>query len=155
MTAVFDEKVNLFPRDATAALVLVFVATDIFIAICMAAGIGVDAIEFSAITIVFAAVMMIAVFVKIRITVTDNVLTVRFLKSRRISFENILDKVSGDSDDMRNYIGWGIKNVKHTNLICPGYEDSVAVKLIGRRILTVSTSRPEELMSALPDRKKD
>lgn len=147
---VFEEKEDILPRDALYALIAVLVATDVFILICTGLDIGTPMWMFYATTAVFAFMILASVFIKMTITVDDENLTVRLIKSHTVPLSSIIDFKVGDVDIVKNYSGWGLKGVKFKNVICIGYERAVSLKLMGRKVITFSTSRPEELVALLP-----
>ena len=91
---------------------------------------------------IFAAVTAVCVFVcmfvKIRITVDDENLTVSVFKPYVVPLAHVIDVKKGDIDVTRNYSGWGIKKVKFRNYTAHGIEGAVTVKLAGRIVLTMT-----------------
>jgi hypothetical protein len=145
----FEESESLIPRIAFIALTLVFTATSVFMLICTQLDLGIGILEAASVITVFAVVVLVSYVVKLRIAVEDEVLTVRMIRKYRIPFSDIIDTKTGDIDVIRNYSGWGLKNVKFKNLICSGYEFGISIKLIGKKVMTISTSRPDELAALL------
>ena len=151
MAPSYEEIENLIPKNSFIALVSILVATDVFILICT----QVEAVPtpfwmFTASTMIFAALILSCFFVKLRITIEDDVIRIRFIKSYNIEFKDIIDHKIGDVSIIRNYSGWGLKNVKFKNLICVGYEMGISFKLMGRKVITISSSDPEKIASLIP-----
>lgn len=151
MTAVYEEIQNVLPKNAFIMLTAVLVATDIFLLIChFIESIGTPLWMFGATSVIFAAIILFCFFLKLKIRIEDDAVHIRFLKRYDIPFSDIIDYKTGDIDIIRNYSGWGIKKVTFKNLISAGYDQGVSLKLMGRRVITVSVSDPETFVSFLP-----
>lgn len=151
MTA-YEETESLIPRIAFQMLLIILVASDIFILVCTQLDIGTQMWMFYATTLVFVAIALIFGLIRLHITIDDETITVGFLKMRNIPLSDIIDYKTGDVDILRNYSGWGSKSVKYKNYICNGYDSAISFKLIGRNVVTISTANPEEIISHLPDK---
>ena len=151
MAKTFEETQDLLPRNAFVMLTAVLVATDIFLLMCSFIGsIGTPIWMFYVSSIVFAAIILFCFFLKLRIWIEDDVIHIRFLKRYDIPFSDIIDYKTGDVDIIRNYSGWGIKKGTFKNLISIGYDRGVSLKLMGRRVITISVSDPDEFVALLP-----
>ena len=151
MANTFEEVQDLIPKSTFLILVAVLTATDVFILVCtFIESIGTPFWMFAATSVISVAIIIFCYFVKLRISVDNDVITIRFLKIYVIKFEDIIDYKLGDLDIMRNYSGWGIKKVSFKNLTCVGYDSGISLKLTGRKVITISLSEPEEFASLLP-----
>jgi hypothetical protein len=151
MTKTFEETQDLIPRNALFIMIAALVATDVFILICcFIESVGTPFWMFAATSAIFAAVILLCVLVKLKISVHDDTIHIRFIKRYVIPFGEVIDYKVGDIEKIRNYSGWGIKKVTFKNLICVGYDRGISIKLAGRRVYTVSLSDPEGFASLLP-----
>ena len=151
MTETFKETQDILPRDAFLIMAAVLIATDLFILACsFIESISTPLWMFISTSVIFAAIIVFLMLVKLRISVADGVITLRFLKQYVILFEDIIDNKVGDLDIIRNYSGWGIKKVTFKNLICVGYDRGISLKLTGRKVMTISLSDPEGFAALLP-----
>jgi hypothetical protein len=150
--AVFEETESILPRVAFIALVAILIATDAFIGICTQIDeIGTDVWMFAVSTALFTIIILVFFFVKLRVSVDNSIITIRFIKKYEIPFTDIIDLKVGDIDIIRNYSGWGLKGVKFKNLICSGYERGISLKLLGKRVFTLSLNDPDALAALIPD----
>jgi hypothetical protein len=155
MTA-YEETEFLIPKIAFQMLVLILVATDVFLLVCAVTGIGDTPMwMFYASTAIFAAAILIFYMLRLHISVDDEKITIKYLKKIEIPFSDIIDTKTGDIDIIRNYSGWGMKNVKFKNYICHGYENGISLKLMGKRVITLSTADPEAIAALIPENKED
>ena len=155
-TRTFEEVQNLLPKNAFVIMVIVLIATDVFILIChFIESIGTALWMFAATTVIFAAVIIICWLIKLRIRVENETITIRLIKRYTIPFGEVIDHKVGDVSIIRNFSGWGIKKVSFKNFICAGYDNGVSLKLTGRRVFTFSLSDPEGFVSLLPLPKTD
>ena len=151
MTKTFEEVQDIMPRNAFIIMSAVLIATDAFMLVCsFIESVGTPLWMSAAASVIFAGIILFCLFVKLRITVEDDVIAVRFLKRYVIPFGEVIDHKTGDVDIIRNYSGWGIKKVTFKNIICVGYDNGVSLKLTGRRVFTFSLADPERFSSLLP-----
>jgi len=151
MAKTFEEVQNILPKDAFVIMSVVLIATDVFILICcFIESLNIPLWVFGATSVIFAAIIVFCLSVKLRIFVENGVIHIRFLKRYAIPFGEIIDHKVGDIDVIRNYSGWGIKKVTFKNLICAGYDNGVSLKLTGRRVFTLSIGDPDTFASLLP-----
>lgn len=155
MTVKYEEIENIIPKNAFYALIFILIASDAFMLVCALADIGTEMWMFAITTVIFAIIIVAAFFVKMKVSVDDEKIVVILVKKYVIPFSDIIDHKVGDIDIIRNYSGWGIKNVKFKNLICAGYEKGITLKLIGRKVMTVSLSDPEAFVSFIPEKKEE
>lgn len=155
MAVIFEETQDIIPNISLKILILIIVATEVFIAACCALDYTAWW-QFGLLTLVFVIFFCICYFVKIRITVTERDISVRMLKTFTVPLDHVIDVKKGDIDIMRNYSGWGIKKVKFKNYAAPGIDGAVSAKLTGRTVLTVTTRHVDELYDILMEnRRKD
>ncbi|MDR1691165.1 MAG: hypothetical protein LBR42_04930 [Candidatus Methanoplasma sp.] len=156
MTKTFDEVQDIMPKNAFLIMAAVLIATDVFILLCyFIESVNTPIWKFAATTVIFAAMILFCFFVKLKISIEDDVIRLRFLKSYDIPFGDIIDYKTGDVDVIRNYSGWGIKKVTFKNLISIGYEQGISLKLTGRKVYTISIADPGHFASLLPMQKKE
>jgi hypothetical protein len=155
MTKAFEEIQDIMPRQAFIIMAAVLIATDLFILICLfIESVGTPIWMFAVTTVLFAAIIIFLYFVKLRISIEDDVIYLSLLRKYIIPFGEVIDKKTGDIEIIRNYSGWGMKKVVFKNLICIGYDRGVSLKLTGRRVTTISLSDPEMFASLLPPPQK-
>ncbi|MDR3075406.1 MAG: hypothetical protein LBU30_05150 [Candidatus Methanoplasma sp.] len=139
------------PRNSLAIMASVLAATSLFILLCaFIESVKTPIWMFIATSVIFAAIMIFCLSAKIRISIEDEVLHIRFLRLHMIPLENIIDYKIGDLSIMRNYSGWGISKVTFKNIIAIGYERGISMKVSGRRVFTISLSDPEGFAGLLP-----
>jgi hypothetical protein len=149
--AVFEEVQSVLPRIAFIALAAILIATDAFIGICTQIDtIGTEIWMFAVTSVLFVVIILAFFFIKLKVSVSDDIITIRFVKKYDIPFSDVIDSKIGDIDIIRNYSGWGLKGVKFKNLICAGYERGISLKLLGKRVFTISLSDPEALSALIP-----
>ncbi|AIZ56520.1 hypothetical protein Mpt1_c06340 [Candidatus Methanoplasma termitum] len=151
MTKTFEEVQDLIPKKEFFILTAVLISTSIFIFICtFVESLNMPVWAFPITTVTFAAIIIFCFFVKLKISIEGEVISIMFIKSYAIKFEEIIDYKVGDLNIMRNYSGWGIKKVTFRNLVCFGYDSGISLKLTGRKVMTISLSNPEQFASLLP-----
>jgi hypothetical protein len=151
MVAVFEEIEDIIPRNTFIALLAVFVATSVFMLICtMIESINTPIWMFVVTTVIFSVMTLACYFIKMKVRIEDDIVHIQLIKHHVIPFGDIIDHKIGDIDIIRNYSGWGFKNVKFKNMICAGYDEGVSLKVIGRMVITFSVSNPEHFVSLLP-----
>ena len=151
MTKAFEEIQSILPKNAFIIMVIILAATDAFILICcLIEPLNTPFWMFAGTSITFAAIILVCSLIKLRISIEDETIKIRYLKGYTIPFKEIIDHKTGEISVMRNYSGWGIKKVTFKNLISVGYDQGVSLKLTGRRVFTISLSEPERFTSLLP-----
>lgn len=150
--AAYKETEFLISKIAFQMLLLILIATDIFILICTQLDIGTEAWMFYIATIVFTVVILIFYFLRLHIEIDteSSKIIITYMKKRTIPFSDVIDHKTGDIDIIKNYSGWGPKNIRYKNYICHGYDRGISFKLRGRMIVTLSTSDPEAIASLVP-----
>jgi len=156
MTAVFEETENIIPKNAFIALVAILATTSVFMLICtVIESIDTPMWMFIVSTVLFSVMILACYFIKMRIRIEDDIIHIKLIKHHTIPFTEIIDYKIGDIDIIRNYSGWGFKNVKFKNFICAGYDSGVSLKIMGKRVITFSVSDPEGFVSLLPSHEKE
>lgn len=145
MAVIYEETQSFIPEIPLKILILTLVATDLFVLVCSITDLIEGYWQFAAFTAVCAAIILVLLFVKIRIVIDDENLTVSSVKKYTVPLANIIDVKKGDIDILRNYSGWGIKKVKFKNYTVNGIDGAVSLKLMGRIVLTMTTSEPDRL----------
>lgn len=148
--AAYEETEFLISKIAFQMLLLILIASDIFILICTQMNIGTEMWMFYIATIVFAAVILLFYLLRLHIIIDDSTITIKYVKKRVVKFTEVIDHKTGDIDVIRNYSGWGSKNVKYKNYICHGYERGISFKLMGRNVITLSSADPETIAALVP-----
>ena len=150
MEPIYEETERLLPRTAFIILAAMLIASDVFILVCTQLDIGTQMWMFYIATAVFAAIVLLFYILKLRITVDGEKITLRYLKSTDIPLTDIIDYKIGDVDIIRNYSGWGFKNVKFKNYLCYEYERGISLKIMGKKVITFSTEDPEAIAALIP-----
>ena len=135
------------PRNLAYVILAILVSTDAFLLVCT----SIEEIDtplwmFFASSIIFAIAIVAALILRLKITIENDVLTVRIIKKIEIPFESVMDHRIGDIERIKNYSEWGFKDVKYHNFICLGIYRGVTLKLLGKKIVTISTRDPESLI---------
>ncbi|MCL1811387.1 MAG: hypothetical protein FWG41_04120 [Methanomassiliicoccaceae archaeon] len=147
----FEEVQDILPKNAFVILTAALLATVVFMLMCtFIESIGTPMWMFVSTSVIFAGVILFCFFVKLRVSIVNTTVHVRFLKKYDIPFDEIIDHKVGDISIIRNYSGWGIKKVTFKNLISVGYDRGVSLKLTGRKVVTISLSDPDRFVSMLP-----
>ena len=155
MVAVFEETEDVIPRNSFMALLGILIATSAFMLICtVVESINTPIWMFVASTVIFTIMILACYFIKMKIRIEDDTIHIQLIKHHTILFSEIIDHKIGDIDIIRNYSGWGFKNVKFKNFICAGYDRGVSLKVMGKRVVTFSVSDPEDFVSLLPPHEK-
>lgn len=153
MEAIYEETQSLLPETPLRILILSLVACVAFIFICSALGLTAwwQSAVFAAVSV---ALIILCMFVKVRIVIDGENLTVRRLRPYTVPLDHIIDVKKGDIDIMRNYSEWGIKKVKFRNYTVHGIEGAVSAKLLGRIVLTMTTANPDQLYDILKENRR-
>jgi hypothetical protein len=156
MTTVFEETEDIIPKNAFIALVAILATTSIFMLICtVVESINTPMWMFIVSTVLFSVLILACYLIKMKIKIEDDVIHIQLIKHHTIPFTDIIDHKIGDIDIIRNYSGWGFKNVKFKNFICAGYDRGVSLKIMGKKVVTFSVSDPEAFVSLLPPREAE
>ena len=152
----FEEVQDLLPKDAFMIMASVLIATDAFILFCYFVWpLGIQLWIIAATSVIFGGTILFCWLVKLRVRIENSTIVVGFIKRHVIPFGDVIDHKVGDISIIRNFSGWGIKKVSFKNFICVGYDAGVSMKLMGRRVVTISLSDPEGFASLLPSPRAD
>lgn len=150
MSEAYEEVQSLIPGIAFKMLVATLLATDLFMLLCTQLDIGMEMWMVGAATVVFAALILLFLLLKIRVTVNNDGVTLKYVRTMFIPMENIIDRRTGDIDAIKNYSGWGTKGVKYRNFVSHGYEEGISLKVKGMTIVTFTSADPEKIASMIP-----
>lgn len=113
---------------------------------------GTDAVVLSIVTVLMVAIELLALLLRMDVTVTEGGVRVRTIGTRYMSKEEIerieiRDKVRA----VREYGGWGIRLWIHgVGYIAPGSKGGVEIRLSNRRTgILISSRDPEALFEAI------
>jgi len=138
------------PRNLAYVVLAILVSTDAFLLVCtFIEEIDTPLWMFFASSAIFAIAIAAVFILKLKITIENDILTVKVLKKIEIPFESIMDHRIGDIERIKNYSEWGFKGVKYYNFICLGIYRGVTLKLLGKRIVTISVVDPESFVSVI------
>lgn len=144
----FREGGPLLPRNLTYVVAAVFAAT----LACMA--LTTDSLPSWTLPVTAAAFIVVLAFLwvaRLDVEASPEGLRVRHLfKVREFPRDQILDKRTGELDQIRSYANWNLKGVKHSLYSRIGEEYGVAVKLKGKRVVVVSSEDAERLFACVP-----
>ena len=149
MAIQFEETQDLIPETPAKILLVCLAATLVFMVACYIAGIIEELWQPALFAVITALAAVIILFVKLRIKVDEENITVGFVKMYTVPLAHVIDVKKGDIDVARNYSGWGIKKVKFRNYTTNGIDGAVTVKLAGRNVLTMTCKDPDTLYDIL------
>lgn len=148
----FEESRPIMPRSLSVITAAVLIATAAFMAV-YGAVVDTDMPSWAvpAISVAFAVVIVLCLVLRMELAVTDDgVAIVYAFKRTEIGADEIIDMRFGDLGDIRNYANWNLKGVKHSSFSCIGDEGGIALKLLGKRVVVVSTEDPEAVSKLIP-----
>jgi len=147
----FEEVQDLMPKNVFLIMTAAFSATAVFMLVChFIESVGTPLWMFAVTAVIFAALILFCFLVKLRVSIANGVIRIRFIKKYEVRLEEVIDYKIGDTGIVRNYSGWGIKKVTFKNFICLGYDRAISLKLLGKRVFTISLSDPEGFAALLP-----
>lgn len=152
MDPVFSESHPILPRPLLYALAAVLIATLAFMAV-MELFMNTDMPSWSlpVTAVIFVAIIILAAVPRMSITVSEGKVTVSYVfRKVEIGMDEVIDSRCGELTSIRSYAKWNLKGVKHRSYLCIGQDMGVAMKLLGKRVVVVSTDSPEELCALLP-----
>ncbi len=142
----------ILPRNLFMILALVLAATVAFMAV-MRFLLNTDMPDWSlpATAVLFGIILLLCALPKLTVECfSDRVSITYFFRKTEIPFGQIIDKKCGDTNQIRNYGSWNIKGVKHKFYSVIGDDMGVAMKLMGKKVVVVSTERMDELFNLIP-----
>ncbi len=106
--------------------------------------------------ILFMAIIMVCALMKLTVECTDEEVRIQYtVKKVVIPYTDIIDKKCGDLGDIRNYGSWNLKGVSHKTYSVIGDEMGVALKLLGKRVVVISSEDAKKLFKVIPVEKKE
>jgi len=145
---IYREDRPLMPRNLSLTVAAVLASTLVCMLIC---GSSVPSWTIAASAAIFAAAVLICFAAKLDVSVYPDRVEILFVTKRIvIPREEILDKRAGELGDIRSYSNWNLKGVKHQNFSRVGDDDGVSLKLMGKRVVTVSSADCRSLLDAIP-----
>jgi len=152
MEALFYESRPLLPRNLAYILIGVFAATLAFAAVMQfATDIDFTPWALPVLALVLVVVMVLSITLKHAVSVTEEaVYIVQGYRRITIPMAEIFDSRQGELALIRSYSEWDLKGVKHKAYMAVGDDLGVAMKLTGKRVVTVSVQDPEAMIRHLP-----
>lgn len=152
MDPVYRESNPILPRNLTYIVAIVLIATLAFMALSdpvMGDGPPVWMTAVSA--VVFVIVIAILLILRMDVDVFDDRIEVVYaFRHIRVEGREVIDVRHGDLGDIRNYGNWNLKGVKHRAYTRIGEDGGIALKLLGKRVVVLSSADPEALFAAVP-----
>jgi len=106
--------------------------------------------------ILFMVIVVLSALMKLTVECTDDSVCIRYLvKKVVIPYKEIIDKRYGELEEIRNYGSWNLKGVSHKTYSVIGDEMGVALKLLGKRVVVVSSQDAKSLFEAVPVAKEE
>ena len=101
--------------------------------------------------VIFAVIIIVLLVLRLDLEVYGDRVEITYV-FRRIVIEGseVIDVRRGDLTEIRNYGNWNLKGVKHRSYSRIGDDEGVAMKLMGKRVVVVSTSKPETVFGLVP-----
>lgn len=138
----------MLPRNLSWILTGVLVATLAFMCI-MNGDIGWSMIGISA--VIFAIACALSFLMTLSVEVTEDGVTMKYLfRTYVYPRSEIIDKRAGALEDIRNYSQWDLKGVSRKSFLRTGEDDGVALKLMGKRIVVISSSDASSFLESVP-----
>ena len=101
--------------------------------------------------VVFIVIIVVILVLRMDLEVyLDRVEIVYAFRRMVIDRSEVIDVRSGDLTEIRSYGNWNLKGVKHRLYSRVGDDDGVAMKLMGKRVVVVSTADPETVFPLIP-----
>lgn len=150
--APYRESAPLLPRNLAYIVAAVLAAT----LVCMVATEYLTDAEMpswviAATAVIFVAAVAFMLAARMDVEVGPEGVTIRYLfRTRTYPRDQILDKRSGDLEDIRNYSRWNLKGVSHRSYTRIGDECGVALKLKGKMVVVFSSADPDRACGLVP-----
>ena len=152
----FSESRPLIPRNLSLIITAVLVCTIVFMAISP----GLFDVDMPSWAVpVMCAVTAVAVAVcflsYLKVEVDGETLRIFYIVVKvEIPLDQIIASRHGEINHIRNYGGYNLKGIKHKNYAALGEDYGVAMKVKGKRVVSISSARSEELFALLPNREE-
>ena len=147
MDASFRESRPILPKNLFLILTAVLLSTLAFMAVMVLfLHSDMPAWSLPVTAVLFMAIIVLCALMRLTVECTDDALTVRFIVRKvEIPYSEIIDKRCGELGDIRNYGSWNLKGVSHKTYSVIGDDMGVALKLLGKRVVVVSSQDAEGL----------
>ncbi len=100
---------------------------------------------------IFVVIIVLLLFLRLDLEVYGDRVEISYMFRRTvINGGEVIDVRQGDLTEIRNYGNWNLKGVKHRSFSRVGDDEGVAMKLMGKRVVVVSTSEPEKVSGLIP-----
>ncbi len=100
---------------------------------------------------IFAVIIVLLLILRLDLEVYGDRVEISYMFRRTvINGGEVIDVRQGDLTEIRNYGNWNLKGVKHRSFSRVGDDEGVAMKLMGKRVVVVSTSEPEKVSGLIP-----
>lgn len=152
MEPLYRESRPLLPRNLTYLVAVVLVATLAFMAYSQyAMGTEMASWMLPLSVVIFAIVIIILLVLRLDFEVYDDRVEITYLfRKTTIQGREVMDVRKGDLTEIKSYGGWNLKGVKHRTYSRIGDDEGVAMKLLGKRVVVVSTSDSERVFPLIP-----
>ena len=101
--------------------------------------------------VIFAVIIVVLLVLRLDLEVYGDRVEITYVFRRTvIEGSEVIDVRRGDLTEIRNYGNWNLKGVKHRSYSRIGDDEGVAMKLMGKRVVVVSTSEPETVFGLIP-----
>ena len=101
--------------------------------------------------VIFAVIIVVLLVMRLDLEVYGDRVEITYVFRRTvIEGSEVIDVRRGDLTEIRNYGNWNLKGVKHRSYSRIGDDEGVAMKLMGKRVVVVSTSEPEIVFGLIP-----
>lgn len=101
--------------------------------------------------IIFVIIIVVLLVLRLDLEVYEDRVEITYVFRRTVvRGEEVIDVRKGDLTEIRNYGNWNLKGVKHRSFSRVGDDEGVAMKLMGKRVVVVSTSEPEKVFGLIP-----
>ncbi len=157
MDTSFRESRPILPKKLFLILTAVLLSTLAFMAIMVFAFHStMPAWSLPVTAILFMVIIMFCALMKLTVECTEDYISIQYtVKKVVIPYTDIIDKKFGDLGDIRNYGSWNLKGVSHKTYSVIGDEMGVALKLLGKRVVVISSQDAKGLFKVIPVEKKE
>lgn len=155
MSVKYHETQRMLQPWASAILVLVMIVLESLVIIDYIGYIEMDddnVFSVIAVTIIVISVIILAIFLKLDVTVVENEIRIHTIGTRIIPLDGIeRASVCGKINAVKNYGGWGIRYwIKEIGYIAPGCEGGVEIHLKRNSTgIMISSRTPDILLDAI------
>ena len=157
METSFRESRPILPKKLFLVLTAVLLSTLAFM-VCMVLIFHSDMPAWSlpVTAILFMVIILFCSLTKLTVECTGEAVSIRYIVRKVvIPYKEIIDKKWGELGEIRNYGSWNLKGVSHKTYSVIGDDYGVALKLLGKRVVVVSSQEAEKLFRTIPVEKKE